>query len=82
VDVVQGLGAAIETKPVWESALVAIVAGVGVTTLFALGVLGMTRYSELRRQQRPALSNVFGAIGVVALAIAAASVVYGLVVVA
>lgn len=69
-------------KPVWESALVAIVAGVGITTLFSVGLLGFIRYSEFRRQQRPMLSALFGAIAVVALATAAASILYGLIAVA
>ena len=69
-------------KPVWESALVAIVAGVGVTALFSVGLLGVIRYSEFRRQQRPVLSALFGTIAVVALATAALSILYGLVEVA
>ncbi len=77
-----GLRAAIETKPVWESAAVAIAAGVGVTAFFSLGLLGVIRYAEFRRQQRPMLSALFGLVGLLALAVAAGTVVYGLVVVA
>ena len=78
---VSGL-AAVETKPLWESAAVAIVAGVGIPAFFALGLLGVIRYSELRRQERPLLSALFGAIGFASIAIAAGGVVYGLVEVA
>ena len=67
---------------VWEAAAVAIVAGVGVTAFFALGLLGMIRYADLRRQQRPMLSALFGLMGAVALAAAIGMIVYGLVVVA
>lgn len=77
-----GLSAAIDTKPVWESAAVAIAAGVGVAGFFSLGLLGVIRHAELRSQQRPMLSALFGLAGLLALAIAAGTIVYGLVVVA
>jgi hypothetical protein len=77
-----GLSSAIETKPVWESAAVAIVTGVGVIAFFSLGLLAVIRYAELRRQERPMLSGLFGLVGLLALALAAGTVVYGLVVVA
>ena len=67
---------------VWEAAAVAIVAGVGVTAFFALGLLGMIRYADLRRQQRPMLSALFGLMGAVALAAASGAIIYGLVIVA
>lgn len=79
---ISGLSAAVETAPVWESAAVAIVVGVTVTAFFSVGLLGVIRHAELRRQQRPLLSALFGMIGVVGLALAAGSVVYGLVEVA
>ena len=77
-----GIAAAIETKPLFESAVVAIAAGVGVTAFFALGLLGTIKYAELRRQERPMLSALFGVVGVVALAAATAMIAYGLIVVA
>jgi len=79
---VWGLGATVETKPLWESVAVAIVAGVGVTAFFSLGLLGVIRHAELRRQQRPMLSALFGLVGFASLAVAAGAVAYGLVEVA
>ena len=54
-----GLRAAIEPKPVWESAAVAIVAGVGVTAFFSIGLLGV---DPLRRASPPAAPDALGAV--------------------
>lgn len=51
----------------------------GIIALFCLGLLGLIRHSELRREQRPMLSAMFGAVAAASFAAAAASVIYGLI---
>ena len=61
---------------VWVGAL----AGLGVTAAFGVALLGMTRASELGRHGRSGTALLYGALGAVALAVVAAAVVYGIVV--
>ena len=74
--------AAIDYEPIWESALVAIVAGVGITAAFAVGVLLVIRQAEMRREQRPLLAGFYGFGAVISLGGAAAAVIIGLIAVA
>jgi len=61
---------------VWSSLL----AGVGVTAVFALGILGATRAMDLRRDGHAAAAGAYVALTAVAFAGVAAAVVFGIVV--
>jgi hypothetical protein len=61
---------------VWTSLL----AGIGVTGVFAVAILGGTRAIDASRGGRTVAAAVFGVLAVVALAGVAASVVFGIVV--
>ena len=61
---------------VWVGA----VTGLGVTVAFGFAILGMSRASELGRHGRSGAALLYGALGAVALAVVAAAVVYGIVV--
>ncbi len=61
---------------VWTSLL----AGVGVTAMFALVILGATRATDLRRDGSAAAAGAYLVLGVLALAVVTASVVFGVVV--
>jgi hypothetical protein len=68
----------------WEALLDVVVAslavGIGVTVTFSLGILGATRFAEMRRDQRRVEEVAFGALAVAGLAITLAAVVAGIVV--
>jgi hypothetical protein len=63
-------------KVLWTSLL----AGIGVTGVFAVAILGGTRAVDASRAGRPAAAAAFGALALVALAGVAGSVVFGIVV--
>lgn len=63
-------------KLVWVGAA----SGVGVTAAFGIALLGATRAADLSRAGRPAEAVLYAALGVAGLAIMAAAVIYGIVV--
>jgi hypothetical protein len=63
-------------KMLWTATL----AGVGVTSIFAVGILGAIRALDLSRDGRPAEAALVGVVGALALAVVAAAIVYGIVV--
>ena len=63
-------------KLLWTGAA----AGVGVTAIFAIAIVGATRAVDLSRDGRPVEAAIFGLIGVVALAAVATAIVAGIVV--
>src|SRR4051812_6010904 len=60
----------------WTAAL----AGVGATTMFAVAIVGATRALEMSRDGRPVEAVVLGLVGGLALAVVAAAIVFGIVV--
>ena len=65
-------------RVVWVS----IASGLGVTTVFAIAIVGTSRALDLRRDGRPIEAAAYGAIGVLALAGVAAAVVFAIIVMA
>ena len=61
---------------VWASLL----AGIGVTCAYAFAILGGARAVDLTRSGRSAEAVVFGVLCALALAVVAAAVVYGIVI--
>jgi uncharacterized membrane protein len=59
-----------------------LVAGVSVSVVFSLAILGATRSSDMRRAHRPQAAGAYVALAVVATLLTAAIIVYGLVLVA
>ena len=62
----------------WQAVWTAAVAGVGVTVVFSLAVLGATRTADMRRDQRPGQAAVYGTIALVAVAATLGAVVYAI----
>jgi hypothetical protein len=60
----------------------ALTAGVGVAVVFSLTVYGMTRSSDMRREDRPVAAASYALLGVVGLALTGAMIVFGLVLLA
>jgi hypothetical protein len=59
--------------------LASLAAGVGVTVAFSLAILGLTRFADMRRDERVVEAWGFAALAVVGLAISATAVVYGII---
>ena len=74
--------ATVDWGSIGASAAGAVVVGVGVTFAFAVGVLGLTRASELRAEGRGLAAGAWGAVGTTGLLVAITGAVAGLMIVA
>jgi hypothetical protein len=74
------LATVVDTGSLLKTVAAAFVAGVGVTLVFSLAILGAARFADLSRDGRRVAAVSFGALAVVALAIAAAAVTIGIIV--
>jgi hypothetical protein len=59
-----------------------LIAGVGVTVVFSMAVLGVVRSSDARRDERQTAAVSYAFLGAVGLALTAALIVYGLILLA
>jgi hypothetical protein len=70
--------AALELESLAEAMIGSLVAGVGVVLAFAIGLLGLTRASELRDDGRRGVAAFSATVGTLSLAAALGLVVVGL----
>jgi hypothetical protein len=70
--------AKIDTTGLGEVILYSLVAGVGVTVVFALAVYGATRSTDMRQAGRNAIAMVYGFIAVLGGAATLGAVAYGI----
>lgn len=70
----------VETKELVETVIASLVGGVGVTVVFSIAIWGSARFADLSRNDRPVAAAGAAAVAVLALAVTAASVVLGIVV--
>jgi len=68
----------IDPQAAWQAIWTAAVAGVGVTIVFSIAVLGATRAADLRRDDRDAQAVVFAGLGLLGFAATIAAVVYAI----
>ena len=69
--------AVVEVGQIFEVIWVSIAAGVGIVIAYSLAVVGMGRSAEARREGRGPAALVYGAIGLVFLAVFVAMIVLG-----
>jgi hypothetical protein len=74
------LAALVDTGALLRTIAAAFIAGVGVTLIYSLAILGATRFAEMNRDGRPVAAASFGALAIVAVAAAAAAVTIGIIV--
>jgi hypothetical protein len=74
--------ATVDLAPVLETVAGSLVAGVGITLAFALGLRGLIRASELRADGRGAGAALAATVGALGLLVAIAGVMIGLVIIA
>jgi hypothetical protein len=68
----------IDTHAAWQAIWTAAVAGVGISIVFSLAVLGATRSTDLRRDDRDGQAMVYGVLALVAFAATIGAVVYAI----
>lgn len=76
------IAAAIDTGALLKMLYTSLIAGVAVTVVFSLAILGATRSSDMRRAGRTSAATAFAALAGVGLILAAGIVVYGVTLVA
>ena len=74
------LATIVDTQALLKTVIAAFIAGVGVTLIFSLAILGASRFADRSRDGRPVAAIAFGALGVVALLGALAAVTVGIIV--
>ena len=72
----------VDTGDLLEVIWVSLAAGIGVTAVYGLAIVGATRAIELGRAGRSGEAALFGALGVIAMAAVLGAVVLGIVVLA
>jgi cytochrome c biogenesis protein CcdA len=70
----------VETKELFDTVLASLVAGIGVTTVFAILILGVTRSADLVRDERPVAAAAAGGLALVAFAVVTGAIALGIVV--
>jgi hypothetical protein len=66
----------VDTSLLLRLVVTASIAGIGVTTVFAVAIYGLVRSSELRRAERPVAATALAGLGITAIAATLAAVVY------
>lgn len=74
------LTAALGTKELGETVIAAMVAGLLVTLMFSLGLLGAIRAAEAAREARRVEAGLFAALAIIGGVITAAAIVFGIIV--
>ena len=70
----------VETNELLKTVVASIVAGVGMTFVFSIAVWGVARFADLSRSERPLAAGAAAAVAGLALAVTAAGVVFGVIV--
>jgi hypothetical protein len=70
----------VQTKDLLDSVLASVVAGVGVTAVFAILIFAVARSSDMARDDRPVAAVAAGGLALIAFAVVTAAIVLGIVV--
>jgi len=68
---------AVDTHLLWQVIWVSLLAGVGISALFSLVILGGARAGDARRAGRPGAAAVYAGLALLAFAAFAAGVILG-----
>jgi len=74
------LATLVDTKALLQSVVASLVAGIGITTAFAILIFGISRSAEMARNERTALATAAGALATLAFLVVPGSIVLGIVV--
>jgi hypothetical protein len=70
----------VETKALLDTVLASVIAGVGVTTVFAILIFGVARSADMVRNDRLIAAAAAGGLAVISLLVVTAAIVLGIVV--
>jgi len=70
----------VETKELIETVIASLLAGVGITVVFSVGIWGAARFADLSRAERPLAAGAAAGLAALAGLITAAAVVFGIVI--
>jgi hypothetical protein len=70
----------VHTDELLQTIAASVIAGIGVTFLFSVGIWGAGQFTELSRSERPVAATAAAIVGAVALLCVAGSVITGIVV--
>ena len=74
------IGVVVDGEALLEVVWASLLAGVGVTGVFGIAIVGATRAFDMSRDGKPVGAVAFGILGLVAAAIVVAAIVFGIVV--
>jgi hypothetical protein len=74
------LAAAVDTDALLKTVAAAMVAGVGVTLIFSLALLGAARFAQLGREDRPVAAFAFAMLALVATLAFVVAITVGIIV--
>ncbi len=79
----RGVGAVIATVVDWAAlrdvVVASLAAGVGITVTFSLAILGLTRFADMRRDERVVGAWAYAGLAILGLAVSGAAVVFGII---
>jgi len=70
----------IETKELVQTIIASVIAGVGITVVFSLAILGVARFADLSREERSLAAGAAAALAALAALVTIAAVVFGVIV--
>ncbi|HWA53179.1 MAG TPA: hypothetical protein VG816_03310 [Solirubrobacterales bacterium] len=70
----------VESKELIETVIASVLAGVGVTVVFSIGIWGAARFADLSREERPLAAGAAAATAALAGVVTASAVVFGVVI--
>jgi hypothetical protein len=70
----------VETKALLDTVIVSLVAGIGVTTVFAILIFGVARSADMARSDRPVAAAAAAGLAVASLLVVAAAILLGIIV--
>jgi hypothetical protein len=70
----------VQWKELWQTVVASIVAGVGITFAFSVGIWGSGQFVELSRNERPLAATAAGVVAGLGFLCVVAAVVIGIVV--
>jgi len=74
------IGSIVDTHALGQVVWVSVLAGVGVTAAWGLGILGATRAVEFGRDGRMGPATLYAVVGATGLAVVLAAIVFGIVI--
>lgn len=70
----------VETRELLETVFASLIAGVGITVVFSVGIWGAARFADLSRSERPLAAGAAAALAALAGLLTGAAVVFGIVI--